>query len=68
LVSEAATVRPARVVRALQLEGDPMKHLLFALAALSVLSWSIPASAACPPGTSYNCTTTYNGKQSCGCR
>lgn len=26
------------------------------------------AAASCPPGTSYQCYTTYNGKQSCGCR
>jgi hypothetical protein len=45
-----------------------MKKLLFALAALSVLGTVIPAKAACPPGTIYNCTSTFNGKQSCGCR
>lgn len=45
-----------------------MKHLLFAFAALSVLSWSLPAKASCPPGTRYNCETMPNGKQSCGCR
>jgi hypothetical protein len=45
-----------------------MKKLLFALAALSVLGTAIPAKAACPPGTIYNCTSTFNGKQSCGCR
>lgn len=44
-----------------------MKHLLFALAALSVLSWSIPAKASCPPGTRYQCTPTANGKMQCGC-
>jgi hypothetical protein len=46
-----------------------MKHYLMALAALSFLATTIiPAKAACPPGTSYNCTSTFNGKQSCGCR
>lgn len=45
-----------------------MKHLLLAMAALSFLATVIPAKAACPPGTRYDCTTTYNGKQSCGCR
>lgn len=32
------------------------------------MSFTASAWAACPAGTSYNCTTTYNGKQSCGCR
>ena len=45
-----------------------MKHAMFILAALSLLSTVIPAKASCPPGTAYNCTTTFNGKQSCGCR
>lgn len=45
-----------------------MKHLLFALSALALLGTVIPAQASCPPGTSYNCYTTSNGKQSCGCR
>jgi hypothetical protein len=45
-----------------------MKHLFFALAAVSFLVSAIPAKASCPPGTTYNCTTTFNGKQSCGCR
>jgi hypothetical protein len=45
-----------------------MKHLLFALSALALLSTVIPAKAGCPAGTRYDCTTTYNGKQSCGCR
>jgi hypothetical protein len=48
-------------------DGENMKKLLFALAALSVLGTVIPAKAACPPGTTYNCTSSYNGKQSCGC-
>lgn len=47
-----------------------MKHLLLALAALSLLATMIPrpAEAGCPPGTKYDCYTTPNGKQSCGCR
>jgi hypothetical protein len=45
-----------------------MKHLVFALAALSMLATAIPAKAACPPGTAYNCTQMPNGKMSCGCR
>lgn len=45
-----------------------MKHLVFALAALSVLAWSVPAKASCPPGTSYQCSQGYNGKVICGCR
>jgi hypothetical protein len=47
-----------------------MKHLLLALSALALLVTMIPtpADASCPPGTRYDCQTTYNGKQSCGCR
>lgn len=45
-----------------------MKHLLLALSALALLGTVIPASASCPPGTSYNCYSAANGKQSCGCR
>jgi hypothetical protein len=45
-----------------------MKHLVLALSALALLGTVIPAKAACPPGTAYNCSSTYNGKQSCGCR
>jgi hypothetical protein len=47
-----------------------MVRIILAVAALaaSSVALAIPAKAACPPGTSYNCTTTYNGKQSCGCR
>lgn len=26
------------------------------------------ALASCPPGTRYDCYTTANGRQSCGCR
>lgn len=45
-----------------------MKHLVLALSALALLATMIPAQAACPPGTAYNCYTSANGKQSCGCR
>jgi hypothetical protein len=47
-----------------------MIKLLIAAAALaaSSIAMAIPAKAACPPGTAYNCSSTYNGKQSCGCR
>lgn len=45
-----------------------MKKVLFVLSALSMLGTVIPAKASCPPGTKYDCTSTYNGKQSCGCR
>jgi hypothetical protein len=46
-----------------------MKHVLLALAALSFLATTIiPANAACPLGTRYDCQTMPNGKQSCGCR
>lgn len=46
-----------------------MKSLIFAFASLSLLATTIiPAKASCPPGTRYDCVTTYNGKQSCGCR
>ncbi len=45
-----------------------MKSLVFALAALSLLSTVIPAEARCPPGTAYQCTQGYGGKVVCGCR
>jgi hypothetical protein len=45
-----------------------MKKLILALAALSILATVIPAKAACPPGTSYQCQQSYNGKVVCGCR
>lgn len=45
-----------------------MKQLVLALSALALLGTVIPAKAACPAGTSYNCYSTPNGKQSCGCR
>lgn len=44
-----------------------MKHLLFALAAISLLGTVIPAKAACPPGTAYSCVQGYGGKVVCGC-
>lgn len=38
--------------------------------AVAIVTTLITASAfaACPAGTRYDCVTTYNGKQSCGCR
>ncbi|MGM4958117.1 hypothetical protein [Bradyrhizobium sp. 604_D8_N2_3] len=46
-----------------------MKHLVLAVSALALLTVSIlPAKAGCPAGTRYDCSSTYNGKQSCGCR
>jgi hypothetical protein len=46
-----------------------MTKLIIAIAALSFLAvTTMPAKANCPPGTSYQCTSTWNGKQSCGCR
>jgi hypothetical protein len=45
-----------------------MNHLIFVLSALSLLGTVIPAKAACPPGTSYQCTQGYNNKVVCGCR
>jgi hypothetical protein len=46
-----------------------MTKLIFATAALSFLAvTTMPAKAHCPEGTSYQCTSTWNGKQSCGCR
>lgn len=54
---------------------EDMKHSALAVLALqallfaaSVVSFATPANAACPPGTRYDCVTTFNGKQSCGCR
>lgn len=43
-----------------------MKSIM--LAAAFVMLGTSFASASCPRGTSYNCYSTYNGKQSCGCR
>lgn len=45
-----------------------MKILMFAIATLFVMETIAPAFAGCPPGTRYDCYTTANGKQSCGCR
>ena len=47
-------------------EGNKMKQIVLAILATVVVSSA--ALAACPPGTAYNCYTTGNGKQSCGCR
>jgi hypothetical protein len=47
-------------------ERDMTKIVLLATAIFSFSTFA--ALAACPPGTAYNCSTTYNGKQSCGCR
>ena len=44
-----------------------MRHLLLAVAALALLASAIPAKAACPLGTSYQCVQGYNGKVICGC-
>lgn len=45
-----------------------MKYVVFALALAASLATAIPAKAACPAGTSYQCTQGYNGKVVCGCR
>lgn len=45
-----------------------MKKLMLAIAALAILGTILPAKASCPAGTRYDCVTTANGKQSCGCR
>ncbi|WP_293809371.1 hypothetical protein [uncultured Bosea sp.] len=34
----------------------------------AVVAFNAAAWASCPPGTRYNCSTAFNGKQSCGCR
>jgi hypothetical protein len=49
---------------------ETMKALAVAFFIAMILSTfvPVPASAGCPPGTRYDCVTTYNGKQSCGCR
>jgi len=44
------------------------KWIVGAAALAAVVGYAVTAWAACPPGTSYNCYTTSNGKQSCGCR
>lgn len=38
------------------------------LIAIALLTLAGVASAACPPGTRYDCVSTFNGKMSCGCR
>lgn len=35
---------------------------------MAVVGYVGAASAACPPGTKYDCVPMANGKQSCGCR
>jgi hypothetical protein len=42
-----------------------MKRILLGVVFAAVATTT--AIAACPPGTSYNCTQTYNGKMACGC-
>jgi hypothetical protein len=44
-----------------------MKTLVLAATLAATLITST-AYAACPAGTRYDCYTTFNGKQSCGCR
>ena len=38
------------------------------LIAIALFAIAGVASAACPPGTRYDCQSTFSGKQSCGCR
>lgn len=38
------------------------------LIAIALLTISGIAAAACPPGTRYDCQSTFSGKMSCGCR
>jgi hypothetical protein len=46
-----------------------MKYALLVLAlAASTLAHVVPAAAACPAGTSYQCSQGMNGKVVCGCR
>jgi len=46
-----------------------MKKLIVGAAALvTVVGYTVAAWAACPPGTRYDCNSTWGGKQSCGCR
>jgi hypothetical protein len=45
-----------------------MRYLAIALALAGSFAAAIPAHAACPPGTSYQCQQGYNGKVVCGCR
>ena len=44
------------------------KTLAIAAALAALTGYASLAWAKCPPGTAYNCYTTANGKQSCGCR
>ncbi len=55
--------------------GQPIVYTLKEISmkksiALAVLALATMSSvfAACPAGTRYDCVTTMNGKQSCGCR
>jgi hypothetical protein len=46
-----------------------MKKLVVGAAVLAaVVGYAVSAFAGCPPGTAYNCQSSWNGKQSCGCR
>ena len=45
-----------------------MRYLAIALALAGAFATAIPAQAACPPGTSYQCYQGFNGKVVCGCR
>ena len=46
--------------------GNAMKAAI--IATLMLLGAVEVALASCPPGTRYDCYTTANGRQSCGCR
>jgi len=45
-----------------------MLKALFALCVLGFGLYATSAEARCPPGTRYDCVSTFSGKQSCGCR
>jgi len=49
-------------------ETEVKKWIVGAAALLAVVGYVASAWAACPPGTRYDCTPTYGGKMSCGCR
>jgi hypothetical protein len=43
--------------------------ILIAVIVIALLVMTIrPAEARCPPGTSWGCYPSYDGKQVCGCR
>ena len=45
------------------------KKIIMALLAVGIVAVAYhEAYAKCPLGTRYDCITTFNGKQSCGCR